>query len=52
MSVQPIGGTHPALTAQALQTTVRSEAAEQKGAPDRDGDSDDSAVKVELTRQS
>ncbi len=52
MSVQPVGGTDPALTAQALQSAARPEAAERLGAPDHDGDSDDSAVKVELTRQS
>jgi hypothetical protein len=51
MSIQPIGGAHPASAAQALQAAPRPEAAERPG-PDHDGDSDDRAVKVELSKQS
>ena len=50
MSVQPIGGPDPALAAQSLQPAVKPEATEQPGAPDHDGDSDDGAVKVTLSK--
>jgi len=52
MSVQSIGGTDPALATQSLQPTVKPEAAEKAGVPDHDGDSDDGAVKVTLSKQS
>ncbi len=51
MSVQPIGAAGPAAAAHSLQSTVKPEATEQPGAPDHDGDSDDAAVKVTLSKQ-
>jgi hypothetical protein len=52
MSIPPIGGPNPALATQSLQPAVKPEDAEQPGAPDHDGDSDDGAVKVTLSKQS
>jgi hypothetical protein len=52
MSVQPIGGAHPASAAQSLQLAAPPERAERAGTPDHDGDGDDQAVKVELSKQS
>lgn len=50
MSIPPIGSPDPALAIQSLQPAVKPEAAEQPGVPDRDGDSDDGAVKVTLSK--
>jgi hypothetical protein len=51
MSVQPIGRPDQALATQSLQAAAKPEATEQAGAPDHDGDSDDSAVKVTISKQ-
>jgi hypothetical protein len=39
------------VAAQPLEPAVRPEVAERPGTPDHDGDSDDNAVKVELSKR-
>ncbi len=52
MSVQAVGGANTALLAQSMQAAAKPETTEKAGAPDHDGDSDDAAVKVTLSKQS